>query len=498
MRCKRACLAINPRAGHNVAKITDLIAVFAAAGWKIDIALKAYPRQAMQLAARAARQNYDLIVAYGGDGTINQVVNGVINARGRSIVGVIPGGTANEWAVEIGLPLDPVHAALTLVNSDARAIDLGHIQVEGLTFPHSTRPESDQQPAPPKGKKVRKKQAKAAAKGKPRFLLMAGLGTDAAIMPYISKAFKYQAGRRAFEVAAAKKLTELQPFPVEIRAIDDAVDTTLLWRGEAWQVFVANARLYGSIVDIAPEAYLDDGKLDVCVLTVGNLFATIGQITSFLLRRKPDDETAEYFQAPHFSIRAPASIGMHLDGSLAKLSNYLSKADREALQHADAPSQVMVEYRFDAQPGALQVAIPRVYDDNLFKKSPGNGEAHAVPQEQKDRRTARHNNHFVEGQQEVPELIKALLEAGLKMTVAGVAPNPDKKDTYIIAGTLQNQKTGDAVPVAVPVDDTVVVTNRAGKRVSAAAVQELQEGTVVVIEGKKSRRGVIRVTHIVI
>ncbi len=98
---------------------------------------------------------------------------------------------------------------------------------------------------------------------------MAGLGTDAAIMPYISKTFKYQAGSRAFEVAAAKKLTELQPFPVEVRAIDDADDTTLLWRGEAWQVLVANARLYGSIVDIAPEAYLDDGKLDVCVLTVG-------------------------------------------------------------------------------------------------------------------------------------------------------------------------------------------------------------------------------------
>src|SRR5438874_3651063 len=324
MRCKRVCLVINPRAGHNVAKITDLIAVFAAAGWKTHIALKAYPGQARQLAARVARQNYDLIVAYGGDGTINQVVNGVINARGQSIVGVIPGGTANEWAVEIGLPLDPVRAALTLVNSDARTIDLGHIQVKGLTFPHSTQP-GDQQLAPPKGKKVRKKQVKAADKGKPRFLLMAGLGTDAAIMPYISKTFKYQAGSRAFEVAAAKKLTELQPFPVEIRAIDDAGDATLLWRGEAWQVLVANARLYGSIVDIAPEAYLDDGNLDVCVLTVGNLFATIGQITSLLLRRKPDDETAEYFQAAHFSIRAPASIGMHLDGSLAKLSNYLSK-----------------------------------------------------------------------------------------------------------------------------------------------------------------------------
>ena len=495
MRRKRVCLIINPRAGHNVARISDLIAVFAAAGWKTDIALKVYPGQALQLAARAARQNYDLVVAYGGDGTINRVVNGVLNARGRSIVGVIPGGTANEWAVEIGLPLDPMHAALTLVNSDARTIDLGYMRVQGLTFPHSARHESDQQPALPRGKKVRKKQAEATTKGKPRFLLMAGLGNDAAILPYISKSFKYQVGSRAFEVAAAQKLTDLRPFLVEIRSIDDAGDATLLWRGDAWQVLVANARLYGSIVDIAPDAYLDDGKLDVCVLTVGNLFATIGQITSLLLRRKPDDETAEYFQATHFSIRAPASIGMHLDGSLAKLRNYLSKADREALQRADDPSQVMVEYRFNVLPGALQVAIPRIYDDTLFKKSPGNEEAHALSQEQKE---TQDNDRIVEGPQEAPELINALLKHGLKMTVVGVAPNPDRKNTYIIAGTVQNQKTGDAVPVAVPVDDNVVVTNRAGEYNSAAALQELQEGAVVVLDGKKSRRGVIRATRIVI
>src|SRR5438270_9549034 len=165
--CKQSYRSVS--AGHNVTRISDLMAVFAAAGWKTDIALKAYPGQAMQLAARAARQNYDLVVAYGGDGTINQVVNGVINARGCSIVGVIPGGTANEWAVEVGLPLDPMHAALTLVNSDARTIDLGLMQVEGLTFPHGTQPGSDQQLPPPKGKKVRRKQARAAAKGKPRF-----------------------------------------------------------------------------------------------------------------------------------------------------------------------------------------------------------------------------------------------------------------------------------------------------------------------------------------
>src|SRR5690242_2234375 len=161
MRRKRVCLIINPRGGHNVAQITNLIAVFAAADWKIDIALKAYPGQVTQLAARAARRNYDLVVAYGGDGTINKVVNGVINARGHSVVGAIPGGTANEWAVEICLPLDPLHAALTLVNSDARTIDLGLMQVEGLTFPNGTRSQSHHRLELPRGKKVRKKQAQA-------------------------------------------------------------------------------------------------------------------------------------------------------------------------------------------------------------------------------------------------------------------------------------------------------------------------------------------------
>jgi len=493
MRTKRACLVINPKDGANLAHLTAILAVLAGAGWKTDIALKAYPGQAMQLAARAARQNYDLIVAYGGDGTINQVVNGVRNARGRSIVGVIPGGTANEWAVEIGLPLDPMHAALALVNSDARAIDLGHIQVEGLTFPHSTHPQSDQQLAPTKGKKVRKKQAKAAAKGKPRFLLMAGLGTDASIMPYISKTFKYQAGSRAFEVAAAKKLTELQPFPVEIRAIDDAGDATLLWRGEAWQVFVANARLYGSIVDIAPDAYLDDGNLDVCVLTVGNLFATIGQITSLLLRRKPDDETAEYFQAAHFSIRAPASIGMHLDGSLTDLKDYLDKSDRDALAHADNSEHIMVDYRFDAEPHALQIAIPRTYDGPLFEKQTTQKQSQA-PMQQHD----QDNNRSEETQKEPPELISGLLDHGTKVTVVGVAPDPNKKETYIIAGTIQDPNTGDTRPVALPVNDHVTILRRNGEHATPASIQDLQSGAEIVTDGKKSKRGVIRATRVVI
>jgi diacylglycerol kinase family enzyme len=73
MQCKRACLVIHPHAGQNVTKIADLIAVSAAAGWSTEIAMKEYSGHSIELAARAAQANYDLLIGYGGNGTLNQV-----------------------------------------------------------------------------------------------------------------------------------------------------------------------------------------------------------------------------------------------------------------------------------------------------------------------------------------------------------------------------------------------------------------------------------------
>src|SRR5437868_12270910 len=140
MRGKKASLIVNPRAGENLTKFTDILTILAAAGWKTDIELKEYGGQTMGLATEAAEDGYDLVIAYGGDGTVNQVVNGVMNAKGQhSIVGVIPGGTANVWADEIGIPNDPVKAALTLVNSEVRKVDIGHVEVGSLTFSDETQ-----------------------------------------------------------------------------------------------------------------------------------------------------------------------------------------------------------------------------------------------------------------------------------------------------------------------------------------------------------------------
>src|SRR5438309_1438391 len=91
MHCKKACLVADLRDGQHIAKITDLITVLTTAGWSTDIALKEYGGEAMKLAAKAAKKGYDLVIGYGGDGTLNQIVNGMLNAnsKGQCVVGAI-------------------------------------------------------------------------------------------------------------------------------------------------------------------------------------------------------------------------------------------------------------------------------------------------------------------------------------------------------------------------------------------------------------------------
>src|ERR1035437_2699349 len=180
MKCKSAGLIINPAAGKNLEKLTDILGVLSAAGWKTDTAVKEFPGHTRQLAKDAAKDGHDLVIAYGGDGTLNQVVNGVMaSGRKETIVGGLPGGTANGWGDETGTPATPRRAPLSRVNTDARRVDLGHVQ------PVATAVNGREERDP------------LATGGRHYFLLMAGLGLDAAGVGYASTPFKKKFGKGA-------------------------------------------------------------------------------------------------------------------------------------------------------------------------------------------------------------------------------------------------------------------------------------------------------------
>ena len=90
-----------------------------------------------------------------------------------------------------------------------------------------------------------------------------------------------------------------------------------------------------------------------------------------------------------------------------------------------------------------------------------------------------------------------LLENGRKVTVVGKVPVADKQATYIIAGGTLKDITGETRPVAVVVNEKTTVYNHQGDKLSSQAVEELQEGAVIIVEGEKSKRGVIAAARLV-
>ena len=508
MGTRKACLVINPKDGSNVSKLTALLAVLAAAGWETDIALKQYGGHSMELATRAAKQGYDMVIAYGGDGTLSQVVNGAMNGKTRkTMVGLIPGGTANVWANEVGVPADAVKAALTLVSSEDRKVDVGCVNVKSLTFLPTEQGNDQPVPggnAPESGAQVRK--VKSTAKAKHHFLLMAGLGIDAAVMSRVNKSLKERIGVAAVGLVAAEKLPQQHTFPIELCITMKGSGITQNWRGDAIQVVIGNTRRYADVVEMTPDAYIDDGLLDVRVITAGEPLSTLGQVASLLLRRKPDNQTSETFRGAHITLRVPASIDLQLDGSAVKLNDYLSKGDRKALEQAQDKDHVMVTYEFEAQPRVLNVAFPATYNNALFEKTDDYVTPHPLDQQSSsdenvsEEASQQNGASSSDGQQgqEQTEQVKELLEKGRKVTVTGSATLSEKKQKYIIAGTTPKAATGELKPVAVVIDKDTALLKQSGETASAADAMKMQEGAQIVVEGKKSKRGVIHATRAVV
>ena len=502
---KKVSLVINPRDGHNIAKMPAVLSVLASAGWKTYPLLKWFGGSTAGLATQAAKQDVDIVVALGGDGTLNEVVNGVLKAKGKSTIGLLPGGTANEWAGELQIPTDPVKAALALVNSKLRNIDLGHVEVAGLILPDEEQKQT-QDSDNVKKRSEKKRKEKVSSNVSHDFLMMAGLGFDAMVIGRTSEELKHRVGPLAFDLAAAKSLPKQHAFAVEIWGEGDEGQKggSLLWKGDALQIIAANTRSYANMVQISNDAYLDDGVFDICVIIGGDTVSTLGQFASIVLRHKPDNLDTKYFRGAHFSIRVPAHVKLQLDGSAVQLKDYISKADEAALQRT-GEEQVTVNYHFDARPKAIQMLVPSNYDDKLFGKQQQETASPDAPRETEsvfaqspaekkhDKDTPRPSTEELA---QVQKQLQAVLAHGSTVIIVGGVPDPAEKHSYILAGDVIEDHTGDSRPIAVRLDEHTIILDKSGQHVPLSAVEQLKEGQPVVVDGKESKRGVIHAKQI--
>ncbi|MBA3471566.1 MAG: diacylglycerol kinase family lipid kinase [Herpetosiphonaceae bacterium] len=268
---KRVLVILNPQAGNSHqrrAVAEGMVEWRTRLGWQVRFRETRCAGDATAI-ARAEAERYDLIVAAGGDGTINEVANGL--AHTATTLGALPIGTGNVWVRELRQSLNPLIAARQLAQGSIHQIDLGMANER-------------------------------------YFLLMAGIGFDAAITQAVASADKRRLGRLAYIVKSLPVLWRLRGTRTRITL--DGVplkDNTLF-------VLVSNSRLYGGVLNIAYRASITDGLLDVCVLTGDSALAAPWLLAGILLRGYGTVPGLQYFQARTIEVACSRSLPVQVDG----------------------------------------------------------------------------------------------------------------------------------------------------------------------------------------
>lgn len=238
---RRLLIIFNPTAGlRRRARLQRVLDRLAAYGCQITLRETETAGHAEALAAAADPLHYDIVVAAGGDGTINEVANGL--ATLPLPLAIIPLGTANVLAAEIGLPTEPAQVGEAIACGATQPIVLG------------------------------------AANGR-RFIMMAGAGFDAHVVNEVSVPLKRWLGKGAYVAAFLHQLFAFR-FP-SYRVRVDGIDF------RAGSVIVANGRFYAGRFVAAPGADLCRPQLEVCLFERCGRLATIGYALALLTGRLP-------------------------------------------------------------------------------------------------------------------------------------------------------------------------------------------------------------------
>lgn len=299
----RTELIYNPYCGQAIARheLEDVVAFLSRRGWTVDWRETSKPREATDLARRAALRGAKVVIVAGGDGTISEVANGLFGTE--VALGVLPVGTANVWALQMGIP------AMNPIFPGAKVVKLVADLEERITGPS---------PAKYYGR-VLLDAAKVLVEGRTvivdvgevsgrYFLMWVGIGLDAAITESISLKDKRDIGPWAYLLPAIEKVSRFSSTEVCLNIDGKArkVSTPL--------IVISNIQLYGGVVAIGAKACVNDGKLDVCVFKGDGLFSFLQHGLKVLSRQHLQDPNLEYHQCSEIVVDSARTLPVQVDG----------------------------------------------------------------------------------------------------------------------------------------------------------------------------------------
>ena len=272
----QAKLIANPGAGkpEESAKQLELATRYLQQnGIEVNVALAKPKEEATPLAKQAVREGYKIVIAMGGDGTLEAVLRGMVGSKAR--LGILPTGSANNMARSLGIPLELEAACALIATKYTRKLDVGQVRVK-------------------KGKKL-------------YFFELSAIGLVAALYP---KANKLSDGKLADLRDVALTLIHHETKPKVFLTLDDESKIKI----ETMLVVVSNAPMFGANFLVAPDASLVDGLLDISVYP--NFSKT--ELLAYYARIRGEgysaNEKVQRYRARKLEIKASPKMKVMADG----------------------------------------------------------------------------------------------------------------------------------------------------------------------------------------
>lgn len=298
----------NPSAGMRTghADLERALDVLRARGWTIDLVETKQSQDAVRIARAAAEEKFDAFISVGGDGTMNEAANGLVGSE--TALGVLPMGTGNIWAKEMGLvPGDLMTSARRLGDADVRSIDVGEVRSEKIA---------------------------------PRvFVLWSSAGLDAAVTRRVEpqRELKRRWGALFFWIEGIREGWEYRGKRARLIFDQKRVHQHIIL------ALAANAQLYAGITRMSPKAQVDDGLLDLVVLKGTGTWSTAWHLVRVLLQWHVHDPQTDLYQFTSLKILAK-KLPVQVDGEPIGMT----------------PLEIRV------RPRALKVLVPKTANKNLF------------------------------------------------------------------------------------------------------------------------------------
>lgn len=288
MTQKKLLMIVNPTAGKAKSRspLFDAAAVLSQAGYLLSIHNTAFPGDAAQTTAALGRE-YDVVVAVGGDGTLNQVVSGLMTMKERPLLGYLAQGSTNDFAASLQIPSNPVAAAALIAKGTPQKLDIGCWNSR-------------------------------------YFVYVASFGAFTQTSYTAPQSAKNILGHLAYLLEGVKDLNTLRPYHVKITADGEVLDGSYLFGA------VCNSTSIGGLMHLNSEyVVLDDGKFEMLLIRRPKSAGDLSNLLIALIDQDYDYEGLVFRHVSSIHVETAENIPWSLDGEYAASTPVIDIVNRQ-------------------------------------------------------------------------------------------------------------------------------------------------------------------------